>query len=268
MQYSVAFSAPTIDDVLVARTALVTGVGRRRGIGAAISRDLLADDWDICFTWWSAYDDRMDWGRDPETVAELIELGERQGRRVVGVEADLGDPATPPRVFAEAGPVQALICSHCECVPTSTDDTTVEGFDLHYAVNVRATWLLIREFGRQLAQGPDGSVGGWIVTLTSDHVVGNLPYGATKAAADRVTLAAAHDLAHLGVTANAVNPGPVDTGWMTDEHRAHAAAMTPLRRPGLATDTADLVQFLCSDKGGWISGQLLKSNGAFTSSIP
>lgn len=249
----------------MSRTALVTGVGRRRGIGAAIVRALLDDEWDVVFTWWGRYDERMDWGRDAETVRQLTELGAELGRRVVGVEADLGDPRTPTRVIAGAGPVQALVCAHCECVPSSTDDTSIESFDLHYAVNVRATWLLIRAFGRQLA--PDGW-GGRIVTLTSDHVVGNLPYGATKVAADRVTLAAAHDLSHLRVTANVVNPGPIDTGWMNDQHRAHAAAMTPLRRPGLPTDTADLVQFLCSDKGGWISGQLLKSNGAFTSSIP
>ena len=252
-------------DAAVNRTALLTGVGRRRGIGAAIARSLLVDGWDVAVGWWGPYDERMAWGRDPQTVRELTDFGTGLGRRVVGVEADLSDPATPARLFAQVGPVRALVCAHCECVPSSTDDTSVESFDLHYAVNVRATWLLVREFGRQLpADGP----GGRIVTLSSDHVVGNLPYGATKAAADRVTLAAAHDLAHLGVTANVVNPGPVDTGWMTEEDRAHAAAMTPLRRAGLATDTADLVQFLCSDKGGWISGQLLKSDGAFTSSIP
>jgi 3-oxoacyl-[acyl-carrier protein] reductase len=67
----------------------------------------------------------------------------------------------------------------------------------------------------------------------------------------------------LGVTANAVNPGPVDTGWMTDEIRQAVLRQTPLGRLGTPQDTAHLVEFLCSPKGGWINGQLLKSNGGF-----
>lgn len=147
---------------------------------------------------------------------------------------------------------------HCESVDSGLLDTTVESFDRHFTVNARATWLLIREFGRRFAVEP-GS--GRIVSLTSDHTVGNLPYGASKGAMDRITLAAAHELAHLGVTANVVNPGPVDTGWMTEEVRAHCVRATPLGRLGTPQDTAHLVDFLCSHEGQWINGQLLMSNG-------
>jgi 3-oxoacyl-[acyl-carrier protein] reductase len=133
---------------------------------------------------------------------------------------------------------------------------TEEGFQ----VNTRASWLLIREFASR-AEGDDPRRR--IVALTSDHTVGNLPYGASKAALDRITLAAAHDLAPLGVRANVVNPGPVDTGWMTDAIRAAGAEQTPLGRNGTPADTADLVNFLCSPQGGWINGQLIKSNGGY-----
>ena len=91
--------------------------------------------------------------------------------------------------------------------------------------------------------------------------VGNLPYGASKGALDRITLAAAHELAHLGISSNVVNPGPIDTGWMNDEIRASATAGTPAGRTGTPADTANLVRFLMSDQGSWISGQLLYSNG-------
>lgn len=120
--------------------------------------------------------------------------------------------------------------------------------------------------------GPPGASGpaprpatGRIVALTSDHTVGNLPYGASKGALDRITLAAAHELAHLGVTANVVNPGPVDTGWMTDGLREALVRGTPLGRLGTPRDTAHLVDFLCSPQGQWINGQLLKSNGGAAS---
>jgi 3-oxoacyl-[acyl-carrier protein] reductase len=91
--------------------------------------------------------------------------------------------------------------------------------------------------------------------------VGNLPYGATKGALDRLVVAAARELAALGVTANVVNPGPVDTGWMSDELKAEVVAATPLGRGGTPRDTAALVSFLCSADGGWVNGQLLCSDG-------
>jgi 3-oxoacyl-[acyl-carrier protein] reductase len=150
---------------------------------------------------------------------------------------------------------------HGESVDSGLLDTSVESFDRHFAVNARATWLLIREYGLRF-RGVPGT--GRIIALTSDHTVGNLPYGASKAALDRITLAAVHELAHLGVTANVINPGPVDTGWMAAELKESVISQTPLGRLGTALDTAHLVQFLCSPEGGWINGQLLKSNGGFS----
>jgi 3-oxoacyl-[acyl-carrier protein] reductase len=93
--------------------------------------------------------------------------------------------------------------------------------------------------------------------------VGNLAYGASKGALDRIILATAHELAHLGINSNVINPGPVDTGWMTDTIRASGIQRTPLGRLGTPPDTANLVDFLCSPHGQWINGQLLFSNGGF-----
>lgn len=136
-------------------------------------------------------------------------------------------------------------------------DTTSEALDAHYAVNVRATWALVREFGMRV----DGIAGGRIVAMTSDHTVGHVPYGATKGALDRVVIAAARELAHLAVTANVINPGATDTGWMDKDLVEYVTAATPLGRVGRPEDAANLVSFLCSDGGGWVNGQLLMSNG-------
>lgn len=100
-----------------------------------------------------------------------------------------------------------------------------------------------------------------MVALTSDDTVGNLPYGATKGALDRLVIAASRELASLKVCCNVINPGPMDTGWMTSEVRTHLLAANPLSRLGQPTDTAALVSFLCSADGGWINGQLLHSDG-------
>lgn len=226
------------------KTALVTGVGRKAGIGAAIATRLQEDGWHVITTYWSDYDRRMPWGAD-ETVQ--------------GIEADLADPETPARLFDQIDDdVQALVLAHCESVDSSLLDTTVDSFDRHFAVNARASWLLIREFAQRY-RGPHGA--GRIVTLTSDHVVHNLPYGASKGALDRITLAAAGELGHLGITANAVNPGPTDTGWIPEAHREAFAHHNPLGRIGTPRDCASLVAFLCGPEGGWVNGQVLVSNG-------
>ncbi|MFJ3301422.1 SDR family oxidoreductase [Streptomyces bacillaris] len=264
--------------------ALITGVGRSIGIGAGIARQLAASGWDIAFTYWTPYDRRMEWGAEDGAAASIAEELAGAGARTAAIEADLTDPDTPARIFDEAeqrlGPVTALVLSHAESVDSGLLDTTVEAFDRHFAVNTRASWLLIREYGLRFrgwsgsAPGDDsdpapsaapGTATGRIVALTSDHTVGNLPYGASKGALDRITLAAAHELAHLGVTANVVNPGPVDTGWMTDELRTSLTRGTPLGRLGTPQDTAHLVDFLCSPQGQWVNGQLLKSNGGAAS---
>lgn len=248
--------------------ALITGVGRSIGIGAGIARQLAASGWDIALTYWTPYDRRMEWGAEDGAAASIAQELAGAGARTAAIEADLTDPDAPARIFDEAeqrlGPVTALVLSHAESVDSGLLDTTVEAFDRHFAVNARASWLLIREYGLRFRGEPDAGVGR-IVALTSDHTVGNLPYGASKGALDRVTLAAAHELAHLGVTANVVNPGPVDTGWMNDELREALVQGTPLGRLGTPQDTAHLVDFLCSPQGQWVNGQLLKSNGGAAS---
>ena len=91
----------------------------------------------------------------------------------------------------------------------------------------------------------------------------NLPYGASKGALDRIVLAAGVELADRGIRANVINPGPIDTGWMSPQIRQMGVTQTPAGRLGTPNDTADLVRFLISDAGGWITGQILHSNGGF-----
>ena len=242
--------------------ALITGVSRRIGIGAAIAIRLAQDGWNIATTGWRPYDQQAPWGSDADDAHWLSEQLAATGAQTTSAEVDLSLVEASAKIFDEVeqslGPVSALVLSHCHGKNSRILDTSVESFDRHFAVNTRASWLLLKEFGLRF-QGTSGR--GRIVAITSDHVVGNLPYGASKGAMDRIVLAAAHDFREQGITANVINPGPTDTGWMTPEQIEEFSRQTPGGRPGLPNDCAQLVSFLLSAEGGWINGQLLYSNG-------
>lgn len=246
------------------RTVLVTGAGRPIGIGAGIARALAGEGWDLALSFWHPYDERVNNALSP--TAALEELSEElvsSGSRVILLPADLEDPGTADtlvdRAAAALGPLTGLVLSHAESVDSNILDTTVESFDRHFAVNVRASWQLIRAFALQC---PDD--GGAIVALTSDHTAFNLPYGASKGALDRIVVAAARELGDRNISSNALNPGPVDTGWMTDEVRKLLTERQPTGRLGTPADVAAVVAFLLSDAGRWISGQLIKADGGFS----
>ena len=245
------------------RVAFITGVGRQRGIGAGVARALALRGWDLALTYWAAYDRRMPWGRASDETANLVgELG-KHGVRVTSMEADLESPSTASQLFQEAleqlGLITALVLSHCESVASGILDTSPESFDRHFAVNTRASWQLIREFALQIPLS-----GGKIIGLTSDHTVGNLPYGASKGALDRIVLAAARELAHMGITANVVNPGPVDTGWMDEATRSELLRRQPGKSLGTPQSVADVIALLLSPEGAWINGQLIRADGGFS----
>jgi 3-oxoacyl-[acyl-carrier protein] reductase len=250
-------------------TVLVTGVGRRRSIGAGLALGLADDGWDLVLNHWAPYDDRVSYARGEHDTEDVAAECRRRGARVGVVAADLAKPEVPAQLVetaASAGGLCGLVLSHCESVSSSVLTTTVESWDRHFHVNARAAWLLIKAFAEQLPAEATTEVTGRIVALTSDHSTHNLPYGASKGALDRIVIAAAVELADRGIRANVINPGPIDTGWMTPDIRQMALAQTPAGRIGTPADTADLVRFLMSDAGGWITGQILYSNGGFRTS--
>jgi 3-oxoacyl-[acyl-carrier protein] reductase len=242
--------------------ALITGASRLAGIGASIALSLADAGWDLALSYWTPYDESMAWGSLDGEQEELRKQLIEKGAQVELYPEDLSDPEAPKRLFDRVNKrqrsVRALILSHCYSVDSDIFTTSLESFDRHFVINSRASWLLVREMALQF-RGHYGS--GRIIALTSDHTAGNLPYGASKGALDRIVLASAVELRDRGITANVINPGATDTGWMTENLKKDIKAITLSNRLGEPQDCANLVRFLCSAEGQWINGQLLYSNG-------
>lgn len=168
------------------------------------------------------------------------------------------------RAVDEFGHVDVLVCNHARSGGDGAlGELTAEMLDAHWAVNTRSSLLLAQAFAAQ----HDGRPGGWVVLMTSGQGLGPMPgevaYAASKAALAGITVTLADQLADAGVTLNTVNPGPVDTGYLTPEIAAQVAPMFPLGRRGEPDDPARLVEWLVSDEGRWMTGQVLHTEGGF-----
>ncbi|MBD7956489.1 SDR family oxidoreductase [Microbacterium sp. Sa4CUA7] len=214
---------------------LVTGAARANSIAAGVVPRLVADGWQVVTSDLEAADYPADLSL-ATAPAELIDA-----------------------VRADHGAIDALVLSHAHDVESGILDTTAESFDRHVAVNARASLLLIAAFARQVP-----ATGGAVVAFTSDHTTGNLPYGASKGALDRIVISAARELGPRGISTNVVNPGPIDTGWMDAEARDQLGSHHPLGRLGTPRDIGGVVSFLLSPDGRWVSGQLLHADGGFS----
>jgi 3-oxoacyl-[acyl-carrier protein] reductase len=239
--------------------ALVTGASRAAGIAAAVGRALAHDGWALALTGYPRHDAREGWSSEPDRLA--AELG------AAWHEDDLGDAEAPTRVLDAAesavGPLTALVNVHAHSETGGLLEATPEQLDRHWAVNARATALISAEFARRYRGDPGA---GRIVNFTSGlPLAGELAYAASKGALEWTTVSSAAELARRGITVNAVDPGPTDTGWISPELRERIEPEMPLGRLGRPEDAAGLVAFLCSPAGGWITGQVIHCDGGWTS---
>lgn len=254
---------------LTNKIAIVTGASRVNGIGTAICRELAREGADIFFTHWSTYDRQMTYfiEDDSEWTRHLAKEIRSVGVRCESLELDLSHVDAPRvllhEVHKKLGSPSVLVNNATHSVDVDFRTLDAEILDAHYRVNVRGTCLLSVEFARQI----EGKHGGRIINMVSGQdkspEPGNLAYVSTKGAVSTFTKSVALELARLKITVNAVDPGPTDSGWMSNELRESLLPNFPMGRIGEPRDAAKLIAFLASDDAEWITGQIIHSDGGF-----
>lgn len=277
------------------KTALVTGVSRRRGIGFAVVTKLAALGANVVIHHHRPHDLDLPWGGDDlAAVRAEVRAHLTEGAQFADVPADLSDPSTIPDVVATAvaltGDLDILVCNHAKSGDDgSILDMTPERLSAFWDVNTRSTLLLTAEFARLRAPrtdrprrpgdripgaGPYPKAQGHVFWMTSGQIHGamrgEVAYAASKAALAGVTATVAAELLELGIILNTINPGPVNTGYMdpdtTDrslEDLDQYIAGTPFGRVGVPADPAELIGWLATSAGSWVVGQVLTTDGGF-----
>ncbi|MGW0986536.1 SDR family oxidoreductase [Streptomyces sp. NPDC002486] len=254
------------------RTALVTGASRRGGIGHAVARRLAAYGASVYLHHHVPHDTEQPWGADrPEDVlASVRDAAGDPGARIVAGPGDLADPAVPAELVGRAadalgGRLDILVANHAQSgCDGSLDEIDAAMLDRHWSVDTRAVLLLVQAHARSRPPGPGGRV---MMMTSGQDIAGGMPgeiaYALQKGALASITRSLSTTLAERGITVNTVNPGPVDTDYLTGEVYDAVAARFPTGRWGMPDDPARLIAWLATDEAGWITGEVINPEGGF-----
>jgi 3-oxoacyl-[acyl-carrier protein] reductase len=242
--------------VLEGMTAVVTGGSR--GIGRAIVERLCRDGANVVFNY----------STSEEAAADVVRTVQADGGRARAVRLDLTDPEAPEQLMetaeAHLGGLDILVNNAAlSYTPGLLAETDTKVFDSVMAANTRSVFLTMRYAARQMRDG--GRIVNISTSLTARPFPRVGPYLASKGAVEQLTAVAAQELGPRAITVNAVSPGTTDTDLLRATNPPEAlealAAMSPFGRLGQPADVADVVAFLVSHDGRWLTGQNLRATG-------
>ena len=244
---------------LAGKVAIVTGASK--GIGKATAERLAQDGASVVVNYVSSAFEAN------ETVRKINSAG----GRAIAVQADVSNLDDIGRLFRESverlGRLDILVANAGYSAFKPLEQTTEEDFDRTYALNAKGTFFCLQEALRHIADG------GRIVCVSTIGTVLNLPGGScyfgSKAAVEQFCRTLAKEVAHRGITVNAVSPGFTETAMLLAnldaESRRGLIDTTPLNRLGQPEEIAEVIAFLVSDSARWVTRQNVPVDGGIIS---
>jgi 3-oxoacyl-[acyl-carrier protein] reductase len=233
-------------------------IGGSRGIGGAITRRLATDGVSVCFT----YANR---GSEAEAMCQsLSPAGRSFGLQLDASQLMAADEAVDA-VIERFGRLDILVANAGKAVCGLLGDHSVEAFDEVFSLNVRSPFLAARAAARAMKENGRIIIIGSIMAARTP-TKGNTLYAASKAALIGLVRGLARDFGDRKITANLVQPGPIDTernpgdGPNAPELHSYLA----IKRHGTPTEIAALVAYLVSDEAAFVTGSVYNIDGGFS----
>jgi 3-oxoacyl-[acyl-carrier protein] reductase len=134
-----------------------------------------------------------------------------------------------------------------------------------FRTNVLGTYLFSRQAARLMAKRRFGRIVNVVSVATPLKLEGEAAYASSKAAVVSLTQIMARELADLGITVNAVGPGPLDTDLtrgVRKEKIDKLLGQLAIRHLGELTDVTNVIDFLIAPQSGAVTGQTIYLGGA------
>lgn len=249
---------------------IVTGAGRNKGIGAEICRVLSKSGDNIYFTSYDQYDIEVGGIRLADYILTKQECS-NNGQSVYFDIFDLSYEKGVKALFDDAttklGQIDALVNCLCYHKYDSFGIIDETELDNNYRVNVKAILLLCQEFYLRF-NGKKGS----IINLSSmqhlQPLYNEISYATTKASIPIISSTLSLIMAKKNININSVNPGFTDIGDANEiDSQLLFKKANSFGRTGAPSDVANIVKFLLSEEGKWITGQSIDSEGAIYRSL-
>lgn len=242
---------------LKGKKALITGAST--GIGKEIAKLYAQEGADVA----------INYIVNPEQAVELKKYIETSyGTKAIVVKADVSDEkqveAMVDETVKEFGTIDILVCSAGILQRISIMDLTIEDWDKVISVNLRGTFLCIKQVLPIMLANKSGRIIN-IASQIGQKGSAELPhYAASKAGVIGLTKSLARAVSNQGITVNCIAPGPIMTSMTTDNFAdtiEQDKKALPLGRQGYAEEVAPSALFLASDpEGNLYTGQTLGPN--------